>query len=76
MSSAARREIYKFLCGFLAGAGIVHANIGFGIATGMFNRPHYLGVTWNAASLWIAGGLYFVVSALLGYLGWRHRSNS
>ena len=24
-----RREVYKFLSGFLAGAGVVHANIGF-----------------------------------------------
>ncbi len=44
-----KREVYKFLCGFLAGAGVVHANIGFGIAAGMFNKPHYLGHTWSAA---------------------------
>ena len=28
-----KRELFKFLCGFLAGAGVVHANIGFAIAT-------------------------------------------
>ena len=66
-----KRELYKFLCGFLAGAGVVHANIGFGIAAGMFNEPHYLGRTWSAASLWIGAALYLVVSVLLGYLGWR-----
>ncbi len=66
-----KREVYKFLCGFLAGAGLVHANIGFAIAAGMFNEPHYLGRTWSAASLLIAASLYLVVSVLLGYLGWR-----
>ncbi len=66
-----KREVYKFLCGFLAGAGLVHANVGFGIATGMFNEPHYLGRTWSAESLWIAAVLYLVVSVLLGYFAWR-----
>jgi hypothetical protein len=36
-----RREVFKFLSGFLAGAGVVHANIGFAIVMGMFNGPHY-----------------------------------
>ncbi len=66
-----RQEIYKFLCGFLAGAGVVHLNIGFGIATGMFNEPRYLGHTWSAAALWVGGAAYLLVSALLGYLGWK-----
>ncbi len=70
-----RRELYKFLCGFLAGAGVVHANIGYGIATGMFNEPNYLGRTWSASSLWAGAALYLAVSVLLGYLGWR-RSRS
>ena len=61
----------SFLSGFLAGAGVVHANIGFGIATGMFNEPHYLGRTWSAASLWLGAAVYLVASLLLGYLGWR-----
>lgn len=67
----ARREVFKFLSGFLAGAGLVHANIGFGIATGMFAEPHYLGRTWSASSLWVAAGVYLVASLALGYLGWR-----
>lgn len=66
-----KREVYKFLCGFLVGAGAVHANIGFAIAAGVFNEPRYLGKTWSAESLWLAAALYFVVSVLLGYLGWR-----
>ncbi len=66
-----KREVYKFLCGFLAGAGVVHANIGFGIAAGILNEPHYLGRTWSAPTLWIAAAIYLVVSILLGYLGWR-----
>lgn len=67
------REFFKFLSGFLAGAGVVHINMGFGIAGGMFNEPHYLGHTWSAASLWIGGAAYLVVSAAFGYLGWRRR---
>lgn len=67
----AGREVFKFLCGFLAGAGLVHANIGFGIAAGIFNEPHYLGRTWSAASLWFAAAVYLVASLALGYLGWR-----
>lgn len=70
-----RREVYKFLCGFLVGAGVVHANIGFAIASGMLNEPHYFGRTWSAASLWIGAALYLVVGVLFGYLGWR-RSQS
>lgn len=70
------REFFKFLCGFLAGAGVVHANIGFGIATGMFNEPHYLGHTWSAAALWIGGAAYLIASALVGYLGWRRPTPS
>ena len=66
-----KREVLKFLSGFLAGAGVVHTNIGFGIATGMFNRPHYLGHTWSAASLWVGGAVYLVASLVVGYLGWR-----
>lgn len=66
-----RREVCKFLSGFLAGAGLVHANIGFGIASGMFNEPHYLGHTWGAGSLWVGAGCYLLASLLLGYLGWR-----
>lgn len=66
-----KREILKFLCGFLAGVGVVHANIGFAIAAGLFNEPHYLGRTWSAASLWLGAGFYLLVSILLGYLGWR-----
>lgn len=66
-----KREVFKFLCGYLAGAGVVHANIGFAIAAGTFNEPHYLGRTWSAASLWIGAAVYLIVSALLGYLGWR-----
>ena len=66
-----RREVYKFLSGFLAGAGVVHANIGFAIATGMFNEPHYLGRTWSAGSLWIGASVYLVASLVLGHLGWR-----
>ena len=66
-----RREVYKFLSGFLAGAGVVHANIGFAIVMGMFNEPHYLGRTWSAASLWIGASIYLVASLAVGYLGWR-----
>lgn len=66
-----KREVLKFLCGFLAGAGVVHANVGFAIAAGMLNEPLYLGRTWSAASLWVAAAFYLVVSVLLGYLGWR-----
>ncbi|MCI4675127.1 hypothetical protein [Candidatus Mycolicibacterium alkanivorans] len=66
-----KREVYKFLCGFLAGAGVVHANVGIAIATGMFNEPRYLGHTWSAASLWIGAALYLAVSVLFGWLGWR-----
>ncbi len=66
-----RREFYKFLCGFLIGAGLVHANIGFTIAAGVFNEPHYLGRTWSATSLWVGAGLYLVVGVVVGYLGWR-----
>ena len=66
-----RREVYKFLSGFLAGAGLVHANIGFGIASGMFNEPYYLGKTWSAASLWVGAAIYITASLILGYLGWR-----
>jgi hypothetical protein len=40
-----RPEFYKFPCGFLAGAGVVHANMGFAIAAGMFDEPRYLGHT-------------------------------
>jgi hypothetical protein len=66
-----RREVFKFLSGFLAGAGLVHANIGFGIASGMFNQPHYLGHTWSAASLWIGAAVYLVAGVVFGVLGWR-----
>lgn len=66
-----RREVYKFGSGFLAGAGVVHANIGFAIVTGMFNEPHYLGRTWSAGSLWIGASVYLVGSLVLGNLGWR-----
>jgi len=66
-----KREFFKFLCGFLAGAGVVHANMGFGIAAGMFNEPHYLGHTWSATALWIGAAGYLIVSAIFGYLGWR-----
>jgi len=30
-------EVCKFLSGFLAGAGVVQANMGFAIVMGMFN---------------------------------------
>lgn len=53
-----RREVWKFLSGFLAGAGAVHANMGFAIATG-------------AGSLWIGASVYLVASLVLGYLAWR-----
>ena len=66
-----KREVFKFLSGFLAGAGLVHANIGFGIASGMFNQPHYLGHTWCAASLWIGAAVYLVAGVVFGILGWR-----
>jgi hypothetical protein len=66
-----KREVYKFLSGFLAGSAVVHANIGIAIAIGIFNEPRYLGTTWSAASLWIGAAVYLVASALLGYLGWR-----
>jgi len=68
-----KREVFKFLSGFLAGAGVVHANIGFGIATGMFNEPHYLGRTWSAGSLWAGAAVYLLASLVLGYFGWRSR---
>jgi hypothetical protein len=45
---------------------LVHANIGFGIASGMFNQPHYLGHTWSAASLWIGAAVYFIASVASG----------
>ncbi|MGV0991131.1 MAG: hypothetical protein ACOYEV_14230 [Candidatus Nanopelagicales bacterium] len=66
-----KREVFKFLSGFLAGAGVVHSNIGYGIATGMFNEPQYLGRTWSAGSLWMGAAVYLVASLVLGYLGWR-----
>ena len=66
-----RREVFKFLSGFLAGAGVVHANMGFAIATGMFNEPRYLGRTWGASSLWIGAGVYLLAGLMLGYLAWR-----
>lgn len=66
-----KREVYKFLSGFLAGAGVVHANMGFAIAMGMFNEPHYLGRTWSAGSMWVGAAVYLVASLALGYLGWR-----
>ena len=66
-----KREVYKFLSGFFAGAGVVHANIGFAIVMGMFNEPYYLGKTWSAGTLWIGASVYLVASLVLGYLGWR-----
>lgn len=71
MSATKRREIYKFLSGFLAGAGVVHANMGFSIASGIFNEPYYFGHTWGAGSLWIGAAVYLLASLVLGYLGWR-----
>ncbi|MGI9123374.1 MAG: hypothetical protein ACR2JM_01280 [Mycobacterium sp.] len=71
-----RREFFKFLCGFLAGAGVVHANMGFAVAAGMFNEPHYLGRTWSATSLWVGAAVYLLVSLLFGYLGWRRHSKN
>jgi hypothetical protein len=72
-----KREVYKFLSGFLAGAGVVHANIGFAIVMGMFNEPHYLGRTWSATALWVGASVYLIASLVLGYLGWRtHAWNS
>ncbi|MCW1958410.1 MAG: hypothetical protein KIH64_007665 [Mycobacterium sp.] len=70
------REFSKFLCGFLAGAGVVHANMGFAIATGLFNEPHFLGRAWSATSLWLGAAVYLVVSVVFGYLGWRSAGNS
>jgi hypothetical protein len=67
-----RREFYKFLSGFLAGAGVVHANMGFAIAAGMISEPRYLGHTWSATALWIGAALYLLVSAVVGYRGWRN----
>lgn len=66
-----RREVLKFLSGFLAGAGVVHANIGFGIANGMIGEPNYLGRTWGAGSLWFGAAGYGAASLVVGYLGWR-----
>lgn len=63
--------MFKFVSGFLAGAGVVHANIGFGIVMGMLTEPHYLGRTWSAASLWVGATFYIIASLVLGYLGWR-----
>lgn len=71
-----RREFFKFLCGFFAGAGLVHANMGIAIATGMFNEPRYLGHTWSATALWIGAAGYLVVALVLGYLGWRPAGSS
>lgn len=71
-----KREVFKFLCGFLAGAGLVHANMGFAIATGIFNEPHYLGHTWSASALWIGAAVYLIAGLLFGYLGWRPTDNS
>ena len=71
MTVVKRREFYKFLCGFLAGAGVVHANVGFAIAAGMFDEPRYLGHTWSATALWIGAAVYVVVSVFFGYLGWQ-----
>ena len=69
-----RREFYKFLCGFLAGAAVVHANMGFSIAMGIFNEPHYLGRAWGAGSLWIGAGVYLLASLAVGYLAWGKRT--
>ncbi|MFM9035253.1 MAG: hypothetical protein ACKOQ4_13385 [Mycobacterium sp.] len=66
-----KREFFKFLCGFLAGAGVVHANMGFGIAAGYFNKPYYLGHAWGANALWLGAAVYLLASLLFGYLGWR-----
>lgn len=67
-----RREVYKFLSGFLVGAGVVHANIGFAIAAGMMSEPRYLGHTWSATALWIGAAVYVLVSVVFGVLGWRN----
>lgn len=67
-----RREVYKFLSGFLAGAGVVHANIGFAIAAGMMSEPRYLGHTWSATALWIGAAVYVLVGVVFGVLGWRN----
>ena len=37
-----KREKYSSSLGLPLRGGVVHTNIGFSIATGMFNRPHYL----------------------------------
>ena len=66
-----KREVYKFLSGFLAGAGVVHASMGFAIPMGIFNEPHYLGRTWSASSLWFGALVYLVAGLAFGYLGWR-----
>ncbi|MBU3706622.1 MAG: hypothetical protein FGM50_08060 [Mycobacterium sp.] len=66
-----KHEVLKFLSGFLAGAGVVHANVGFAIAAGMISEPRYLGHTWSATALWIGAATYIVVSVIVGYLGWQ-----
>lgn len=71
-----KREVFKFLSGFLAGAGLVHANMGFAIASEIFNEPHYLGHTWSASALWIGAAVYLIASLLFGYLGWRPTDQS
>ena len=67
-----RRELSKFLCGFLAGAGVVHAKMGFAITSGMISEPRYLGHTWSATALWIGAAVYVLASVVFGYLGWRN----
>ncbi len=70
-----RREIFKFLSGFLVGAGVVHANMGIGIAAGYFDEPYYLGRSWSATSLWVGAAVYLLAGLVFGYLGWRNQQH-
>jgi hypothetical protein len=66
-----KREILKFLCGFLAGVSVVHASIGLSIAAGLLDYPGVSRSTWDSLSPWVGAACYLTLSVLAGFAAWR-----
>lgn len=62
-----KRDVYKFLCGMVAGFAIEHAMI----AVFTSGELHYFGRDWDPSWGWLGAVLYSAISLWLGYLGWR-----
>mgnify|MGYP006265518481 CR=1 FL=1 len=70
-----KRDVYKFLAGFVASLAYTHAAFAVAASKGIISEPMFLGRKWSVGFMWAEAAIYSVVGMALAQRAWRREDD-